>query len=141
MLKVVLDTNVLVSALIKSDSTPELVVSLIREDLALLCLSEPIFIEYEEVLNRPKFRGLDREKVEAFLTRLKTRACWVEPRIVLEIIESDPGDNRFPECALEARADFLVTGNTKHFPFKKFKKTRIVTPADFLAVFAARHRS
>lgn len=141
MLKVVLDTNVLVSALLKPDSTPELVVSLILEDFVLLCMSPPVFNEYQEVLNREKFRRLDRNKMKAFLVRLKAKARWVEPKVHLDIILSDPEDNRFLECAVEAQADFLITGNTKHFPFKRFKKAQITTPAEFLAVFSARHRS
>lgn len=64
MFKVVLDTNVLVSALLKPDSTPELVVSLILGKRVRLCVSEPIFIEYEEVLGRKKFKKLDPDKVK-----------------------------------------------------------------------------
>jgi uncharacterized protein len=136
MLKVVLDTNVLVSALLKPDSTPELVLSLILEKQVVLCVSEPIAAEYEEVLRRPKFRGLDRNKVASFLARLKAQARCFAPQSHLDIIETDPEDNKFLECAQEAKADFLITGNTKHFPFQKFHKTRTVSPAEFLAVVA-----
>jgi uncharacterized protein len=136
MLRVVLDTNVLVSALLKPDSTPELVISLILEKQALLCLSDAIAVEYDEVLRRPKFKSLDPNKVESFLYQLKAKARLVSPKIYLDIVETDPGDNKFLECAQEAKADFLITGNTKHFPFKKFKKTRIVSPAEFLTVIA-----
>ena len=54
------------------------------------------------------------------------------PKTHLDIIVFDPEDNRFLECAGEAKADFLITGNTKHFPSEKFQKTRIVSPAEFL---------
>ena len=60
MFKVVIDTNVLVSALLKPDSVPELILSLILEGEMVLCLSEPIATEYEEVLEREKFKKLDR---------------------------------------------------------------------------------
>ena len=136
MLKVVLDTNVLVSALLKPASTPELVVSLILQKQVIFCVSGPIFTEYEEVLRREKFKSLDLEKVESFLSRLKDKAWWVAPRIHLNIIETDQEDNRFLECAQEAKADFLITGNTKHFPFRKFRKTMIVSPAEFMAMIA-----
>ncbi len=65
MLRVVLDTNVLVSALLKPDSLPELVVSLILGKRVRLCLSHPIFTEYQEVLGRKKFQKLDPEKDKA----------------------------------------------------------------------------
>jgi uncharacterized protein len=136
MIKVVLDTNVLVSALLKPDSVPDLLVSLILEKRSLLCLTEPIAEEYEEVLAREKFKKLNRQKVAELIARLKSYALWVEPKVRLNVTKDDPEDNKFLECALEAKADFLVTGNTKHFPPKRFKKTLIVSPAEFLSALA-----
>jgi uncharacterized protein len=136
MLKVVLDTNIVVSALLKPDSLPEFVISLILEKKMTLCLSEPIFTEYQEVLARKKFISLNPKRVAQFLTRLKSQAKWFIPKISVDIIETDPEDNKFLECAQEAKADFLITGNTKHFPFPKFARTRIVSPSEFLAAVA-----
>jgi uncharacterized protein len=136
MLKVVIDTNVLVSALLKPGSVPELVLSLILDDQVLLCLSESIAEEYQEVLEREKFKKLSRKKVRLLLSRVKSQAEWVEPKIRLDVARHDPEDNKFLECIQEAGADFLITGNTKHFPPKRFEKTLIVTPAEFLAVIA-----
>jgi putative PIN family toxin of toxin-antitoxin system len=134
MLKVVIDTNVLVSALLKPDSVPELILSLILEGEMVLCLSEPIATEYEEVLAREKFKKLDRQKVKALLSRLKSQARWVSPTVRLQAAKRDPEDNKFLECAEEA--DFFITGNIKHFPPGKFKGTIILRPAEFLFVIA-----
>ena len=134
MLKVVIDTNVLVSALLKPDSVPELILSLILEGEMVLCLSEPIATEYEEVLKREKFKKLDRQKVKALLSRLKSQARWVSPTVRLQAAKRDPEDNKFLECAEEA--DFFITGNIKHFPPRKFKGTIILRPAEFLFVIA-----
>ncbi len=60
------------------------------------------------------------------------------PKVHLAITELDPDDNKFLECASEAKAEFLITGNTKHFPFKEFKETRVVSPAEFVAMIAKR---
>jgi len=136
MIKVVIDTNVLVSALLKPDSVPELVISLVLENQLILCLTEPIVAEYEEVLDRPKFKKLDRHKVKSLISRLKDQARWVEPKTRLHVTKHDPEDNKFLECALAVGADFLITGNTKHFPPKRFKKTLIMSPAEFLSVIA-----
>ena len=136
MLRVVIDTNVLVSALLKPDSLPELILSLILEGEMVLCLSEPIVTEYEEVLRREKFRKLDRRKVKTLLARLKSKAQWVEPGARLHVTRVDPEDNKFLECAQEAGADFFVTGNIKHFPSGKFKGTIILNPVKFLSVMA-----
>ena len=132
MLKVVIDTNVLVSALLKSGSVPDLVLSFILEKKLIMCLSQAIATEYEEVLERAKFKKLDRKEVKNLIARLKSNALWAEPNFRLEVAKLDPDDNKFLECAQAAGADFLVTGNTKHFPPEKFKKTRIATPAGFL---------
>lgn len=136
MIKIVLDTNVLVSALLKPGSTPELIISMIRQKQILLCLSKDIFAEYSEVLNRDKFKGLDRKKVKELLSKLKKDAMWIEPHASVDVIKADPDDNRFLECTLEARADFLVTGNIHHFSFKKFHGTQITTPRKFLYIMA-----
>ncbi len=136
MLKVVIDTNVLVSALLKPDSVPELILSLILEEEMVLCLSEPIATEYEEVLKREKFKKLDRQKVKDLLSRLKSQARWVSPTVRLQAAKGDPEDNKFLECAEEAEADFFITGNIKHFPPGKFKGTIILRPAQFLSAIA-----
>jgi putative PIN family toxin of toxin-antitoxin system len=101
-----------------------------------LCLSEPIATEYEEVLKREKFRKLNHQKVKALLSRLRSQAQWVDPKVLLQVALPDPADSKFLECAEEAEADFLVTGNVKHFPPGKFKGTIILRPAEFLFVIA-----
>jgi hypothetical protein len=58
---------------------------------------------------------------------------WVNPKNIVDIIKDDPKDNRFLECAQEAIADFLITGNKKHFSnLNKFKDTLIVSPHEFI---------
>ena len=132
MLKVVIDTNVLVSALVKPGSGPEIIISLALSGEIILCLSDPIFVEYEEVLKRGKFSKLNQSKVKELLLRIRSQAQWVEPKTRLEVTLVDPEDNKFLECAMEAGADLLITGNVKHFP-KKHKDMRIVSPAQFLS--------
>ena len=73
-------------------------------------------------------------EVNATLQRLRQVSVEVHPTQALEISRHEP-DNRFLECVLTARADFLVTGNTKHFP-KRYRTTHIVSARDFLAVIA-----
>ena len=115
MLRVVVDTNVIVSALLKAESGPALIVSLILNEEIELCLSEEIYKEYREVLARDKFKQLDQASVKRLLEELRICAAWIKPKISLSAIKSDPEDNKFLECAFAAEADFLITGNTKHF--------------------------
>jgi hypothetical protein len=133
MLKLVVDTNLVVSALLKPQSNPALIISLILRGDCSLCLTNDIMTEYAEVLAREKFKRLDRTKVNELLSKLKKLALWIAPKVSLHKVIQDPADNAFLECAVEAKADFLITGNIQHFPFKKYRQTLILTPAEFMA--------
>ncbi|MFZ5450200.1 MAG: putative toxin-antitoxin system toxin component, PIN family [Thermodesulfobacteriota bacterium] len=132
MPRVILDTNVIVSAFLKSESNPALILSLFIEGYLSVCLCEDIWTEYREVLKRQRFRKLDHESIEKILSIIREKAIWAVPRVNVNILKSDPADNKFLSCALEYQADYLITGNTKHFPFKKFHGTRIINPKDFI---------
>jgi uncharacterized protein len=136
MLKIVVDTNVIVSALLKPDSLPQLIINIVSQGLLTLCVSQEIFDEYQGVLARDKFKKLDRKKVGLFLDEMKKRAVWTVPRVSVNVTKQDPADNKFLECALAAKADYFITGNTLHFPFKKFRKTRVVSPREFISDIA-----
>ena len=135
-MKIVVDTNVIVSALLRSGSNPALVVSLIARKEIKLCLSEDIFSEYQKVLARPKFKRIDQKRVKKLLLQMKIEALWVEPQMSVDAIKDDPADNKFLECALQSGAEFIITGNTRHFPFSKFKGSLILTPREFLEYIA-----
>lgn len=132
MLKVVLDTNVLVSALLKENSLPAFILALIRKKKLLLCLTEEIFKEYVDVLRREKFYQIEKES-KPLLSALKKESLMVKPGSKIAVITDDPEDNKFLECAVEAKAVFLITGNTKHFP-KSFHRTKIVNPRQFVEI-------
>ena len=77
MTRVVVDTNVIVSAFLKAKSDPALIVSLILNREMTLCLSDNIFNEYQEVLARDKFKQLNQQSVRKLLEKFKTCALWV----------------------------------------------------------------
>ena len=129
MVKVVYDTNVVVSAALKPGSLPAALVALAMAKKVKLFLSPVILKEYADVLSRPKF-ALDPAAVEAFLRDLRKAATSVRPSRRLARTP-DEADNRFLECAVAASADYLITGNKKHFPFPEFEGTKIVSPAEF----------
>lgn len=126
---VVLDTNVVVSAHLNSEGYERHVLDLALARKLQLVVSDRILAEYEGVLRRSKFR-LSRSEVSRSLELLRRTARRVNPRRVLAIAR-DPSDNRFLECADTARADFLVTGNRRHFP-KQWRQTAIVNSREFL---------
>jgi len=75
---------------------------------------------------------LDQAGVGEFLATLRKRASWVVPKVTIDDVTKGPDDNAFLECALESKADFLITGNIHHFP-EKFRHASIVTPAEFVS--------
>jgi uncharacterized protein len=131
----VYDTNVIVSAILKPGSIPASLVALAMEGSVRLILSPEILEEYRGVLKRPKF-GFDSSAIDAFLQDIEKAAVMVYPtkRVRRALDETD---NRFLECAQKTKVHYLVTGNKKHFPFSKFKGTKIVSPAEFAALLIA----
>jgi putative PIN family toxin of toxin-antitoxin system len=128
----VYDTNVVVSAALYADSLPASLVSLAIEGQVRLFLSPPILEEYTEVLKRPKFK-FDRRKVNRLLRDLSHAATMVIPESRINASPDDT-DNRFLECAHASGADYLVTGNKRHFPFPAYEGTAIVSPAEFAQI-------
>jgi uncharacterized protein len=131
---VVYDTNVMVSAVLKPGSIPASLVALALTGRVQLCVSSPILAEYRDVLHRPKF-GFEARRIDAFLAELAHAALPVDPSVRLAVAP-DEADNRFLECALEARAEFFVTGNLRHFPSSAFQGIVILEPARFAQVLA-----
>lgn len=134
-LRAVLDTNVVVSGALKPHSLPAAIVSAATAQLFTLCLSDAIRDEYQHVLTRGKF-GFTPDLVSRFLAELEATARKVTPTERLAITR-DSEDNKFLECAVEANASHLVTGNTRHFPYQ-FRTIRVVTPREFFALLLER---
>ena len=95
MLRIVVDTNVVVSALLKPQSNPALILSLFIRGDCMVCLSKEIFTEYEEVLARDKFRRLEEARAKELLSIFKRRALWVEPKVSINDVAKEPADNAF----------------------------------------------
>ena len=128
----VIDTNVLVSALLKWDSIPGQVVQQTYAHEIIPVFNDSILQEYEEVLSREKFH-FPKETVEFLLSRLK--AIGESMTTVESLVDNfpDPKDVVFFEVAMEKNKTddaFLVTGNLKHFP----KHPKVVTPAEMLRI-------
>src|SRR5271166_917433 len=134
-LRVVIDTNVVVSAALKPEGLQRTVVLLAMTKPARWYVSEAIVAEYALVLTRPELK-IRRSLRQQLLQLIKNRARVVVPSRIAQIT-SDPADNIFLECADAARADYLLTGNQRHFP-KFWKNTKIISSREFLSVIAPR---
>jgi uncharacterized protein len=111
---VVLDTNVVVSAHLKEEGFERFVLDLSLTHKLQLFVSDEILEEYRNVLRRPRLK-IDPEKVAASLHLIERASKRVQPKLKVNEAK-DPDDNKFLECAVEAEANYLVTGNKKHFP-------------------------
>jgi len=131
MLKVVFDTNVIVSAALYERSLPALLLSLALEDKVRFFVSPALLNEYGTVLKRPRFK-LGHKEIRDLIGKISQKAVMVTPTKQLKIVTVDDPDNRILECATRAKADFVITGNKRHFPFEEFKGSKIVTPREFI---------
>jgi len=130
MIRVVLDTNILISALLSPQGPPAQVFLLtILDPDTQLCVSGNIFAEYEEVIRRPRLNRSNSE-IAATLRAIRENGFWVKPAEKVYAC-SDPDDNVFLECAQAAAAHYLVTGNAKDFP-GTWSSTQIVAAREFL---------
>ncbi len=134
----VIDTNVIVSSMLKSTSAPGRIVDHAIKGEIIPLLNEEILDEYKEVLLRNEF-GFEESDVYDLLDRLEEQAVFLD-RTPSDELFQDPDDIIFFEIVLTARksADaYLVTGNIKHYPVKTF----IVTPREMLDILEREHHS
>jgi len=132
-LRLVLDTNVIVSAALNPEGLQHAVLLLAATKPARLYVSTPILQEYTGVLARPEL-GIRRGLQLQVLQLIKNRSYPTVPLRRLSVTV-DPDDNMFLECADAARADYLITGNLRHFP-KFWKNTKVITASEFLTMVA-----
>ena len=133
-MKIVLDTNVLVSSLLRPDSIPGRIVDLVLAEQVMLVFDHRIFAEYQSVLFRPEFPFLP-DQVGALL-EFVWRAGEMVDATPLPIHLPDPDDVMFIEVAVSALAPALVTGNLKHFPVSQRHGVRVLAPREWLETWA-----
>jgi putative PIN family toxin of toxin-antitoxin system len=132
-LRLVIDTNIVVSAVLKPDGLQRTVFLLAITKPATLYVSPDILAEYREVLSRPSLK-IRKGARQQFLQIIKNRSRSITPTRPLHVTK-DADDNIFLECADAARADYLVTGNARHFP-KFWKKTKVIGSREFIDLVA-----
>jgi putative PIN family toxin of toxin-antitoxin system len=125
MIRAVLDTNIIVSALLQPLGPPAQILMLALGGSIQLCVSGSVYAEYEEVIRRPRFQRSE-DIIAGTLQAIREKGIWVRPTERVTACP-DPDDDIFLECAVAAKADYIVTGNLKHFPVS-WAGSRIVTP-------------
>ena len=132
---IVLDTNVIVSGILRPYSKAASILRLVATGAITLAYDLRIFSEYRDVLNRPKFT-FAKEDIDAFIDQVEKEGVLVSV-MPLKFRLPDPEDESFLEVALAGKATAIVTGNKRHFPKKECEGTRILSPAEFLEAFGS----
>ena len=125
--RVVLDTNVLVSALLSPEGNPAKIYKMFLTGALSLVFSADIFDEYQDVLRRPRFH-FPPEDIETVLAAIRQHGSEINPAPSVKVM-IDEDDRVFYDAAKSAGA-YLITGNKKHYPDEPF----IFTPAEFLGL-------
>ena len=132
-LRLVVDTNVVVSAALKPHGLQRTVLLLALSKPVHWYVSDVIMSEYAMVLARRELK-ISKNLRQQLLQLIRNQARLVTPPRLAQVT-SDPDDNIFIECADAARADYLITGNQRHFP-KFWKGTKVISSSEFVGVVA-----
>lgn len=136
-MKIVLDTNVLVSGLLTPFGHCGEIVRMVSSGELTLALDARILIEYQEVLARPKFR-FDQDKIAALIDHIEHRGMTVASSPLPQSLP-DIDDEPFLAVAIAAQVVCIVTGNQIHFPANLCQGVTIFSPSEFLTFYRGRH--
>ncbi len=134
-MKIVLDTNVIVSGFIHLHGNPGQIVAMVSSGDLTLCYDNRVISEYREVLLRPKF-SFDHYDIDGLLLEIKSSGQLVAP-LPLPARLPDKSDEPFLEVALAGNAACLVTGNLRHYPEDRLQGMQVVSPTEFLDIYRA----
>lgn len=138
MIKVVLDTNVLISALIKRGPPRELIFELITKKIKLV-LSKDILQEFVESVGEPKIRKyIDEEDLSNFIKIIGSISKLVRIRSKFKIVQQDPDDDIILRTAYDGGANYIVSGDAHLLNLKKFKRIKIITTKEMLELIKAK---
>ena len=129
-MRVVLDTNVFVSMALRG-RVGEIYTAWKAEKFKLI-ISQAIFSEYLDVLQRPKLH-LDAESVSTLVAYLQRKAEFVSPGETIQAIEADPSDNKFLEAALAGKAVYIVSGDHHLLELHSFRGVEIISAQEFIS--------
>jgi putative PIN family toxin of toxin-antitoxin system len=136
-MRIVVDTNVLVSAFLNKPSSPRKVINLQQAGRYHLVLSVAILTEYRRVLSQPdllKRHRLSQERVLRYLTLLERASLVVTPAQAGKVIQDDPDDDKFLFCAVAGNAEYIVSGDRHLLDLREYQGIRILPPTAFLAL-------
>jgi putative PIN family toxin of toxin-antitoxin system len=132
-LKVVLDTNIIVSAAISEEGNPAKVFELLLLEEITNYTTDQIIEEIKKVMARPKItQKLSMVEVSFIVNNFERFSKKVTTTKTINEIKDDPDDNKFLECAVAASAEYIITGDEHLLKIRKFREIKILSPAEFI---------
>lgn len=134
---VVLDTNVIISALLSTKGSPAKVIDLWKAEAFDVATSKPLLDELERALEYERVKTYlkqPQEKIDALVKRLRAVGIMVAPQSALTVIEADPDDNRVLECAVAANASYIISGDDHLLDLEEYQGIMVLSPAGFLTL-------
>jgi len=129
-MKIVLDTNVIVSGLLTPFGPGGEIVRMVSAGILIVQYDSRILSEYYEVLHRPKFQ-FDVDEIESFLDFVQKNGRLITAVPLMNRLP-DPDDEPFLEIAISGHADCIITGNKAHFPKRLCQGTKVLSPSQFI---------
>jgi len=140
-IKVVLDTNIVISAPLSKDGNPAKIFELLLLEEIKNFRSFEITEEIMDVLGREKIKKLlSQEKIDFILENYMNSSVFIQPGFTLNAIKEDEDDNRILECAELVKVDYIITGDEHLLDLRSFKSIRIVSPKEFLQIYQSLQR-
>lgn len=140
MPKIIIDTNVFISALINPAGIPAAILALVEAKKVELVLSPDILAEIDRVLKYPKIlnlfqkKSINAEQLNDFRRTLPEMATLTAGLLIIDAIKDDPCDNIFLACAVEGKVDYIVSGDRHLTDLGEFRGIRIVSPVEFVQI-------
>ena len=138
MIRIVLDTNLLVSAILSPQGNPAAILKLSLKGMFSLVISNDILYEARRVFQYPKLvklmkkRGVTPQYIDDIIDKLNRIAIITPGKLSIEEIHDDPDDNMVLSCAIEGEADFIISGDHHLADLKNYKGIKILDPTTFL---------
>lgn len=135
-MRIVVDTNVLISALLSANKSPGKIVALWQAGELELVISPDMVAEVRRVLGYDKIRKrVTTEQAQRFLRLLETEATLIIPHETVAVVQSDPDDDKFVALAVASGAEYIVSGDKHLLSIDVYQGVKILNPASFLNIF------
>lgn len=128
-MRIVIDTNVVISGIFWKGNPNKILNAWFKDKFDVL-ISPEILIEYEKVIKRME-SGLSPEEIQKWIEIIVSHSIIIEAPLILKVIDVDPDDNKFIECAVFGQADYIISGDRHLLNLNEYEQIKILSPSQF----------